>query len=83
MNGRNIFAGSGGGASRISYILFRSCATLLYNMRMENLEEEIWELHKEYFDMFGVLPPVSPDGNFYSPELVKKIKAAIGSGKAL
>lgn len=50
---------------------------------MEMTKEQIWQLHKEYFDVFGDLPPVSPDDDFYSPELIKEIKEAIGTGRPI
>lgn len=56
---------------------------IVYTILMEMTKEEILELHKEYFDMFGQLPPISPDGDFYSEEKIAEIKAAIGSGRKL
>lgn len=54
-----------------------------YDTRMRNAKDEIWELHEEYYAMFGELPPVSPDDDFYSESLIEKIKLAIASGRPL
>lgn len=56
---------------------------IVYTILMKMTKEEILELHREYFDMFGQLPPVSTDGDFYSEEKISEIKAAIGSGRKL
>lgn len=33
--------------------------------------------------MFGKLPPVSPDDDFYSKDFIEAIQAAIATGKEL
>jgi hypothetical protein len=50
---------------------------------MNTKKDEIWQLHKEYFAVFGELPPVSPDDDFYDPKFIQRIKKAIGEGKPI
>ena len=43
-------------------------------------KKEIEEAETDYYMMFGVLPPVSPDDDYYSEERLKKIKESLFSG---
>ena len=71
------------------YIVTEMWATILmdlyayewYLLVME--KKEILMLHKEYYEMFGRLPPISMDDVYYDPKSIQAIKAAIGRRKPL